>query len=68
MRGLLMRTRVWVFTFTTEGVTRLSTGASDGNGSPSTAMGKAAIAGPEAKIRAKQRYIPRKSIFTLNSR
>jgi len=38
-------TRVEENTLTTAGVTRSSTGASDGSGSPSTAAGKAARAG-----------------------
>ena len=46
--GLLTRTRCWLCTLTTAGITRCSIGASDGSGWPPTAAGSAAIAGTAA--------------------
>ena len=43
--GLLILTRVCVYTLTTEGVTSCNTGASEGKGWPSTDAGSAAFAG-----------------------
>ena len=59
--GLRTRTRVCVYTLTTDGVTFSSTGASDGRDSPSTTAGSAAMPASAANSRnnRKSRFISR---------